>query len=139
MPRATSAPASMRRHRKVLHRAKGFYGASHRWYRAAIEATMRAMRYQQYGRKLRKRDFRAMWIIRISAACRMRGVSYSAFMACVAKAKIALNRKMLSELAIADPVAFDQVFTAAMGKAPQYVVEPVSRRPAPAAEAAASK
>lgn len=137
MPRAKTGAASTRRHKKVLARAKGFYGASHRWYRNAIEATMRAMRYAQHGRKTKKRDFRQMWIIRISAACRMRGASYSAFIAGLVKANITLNRKMLAEIAVSDPAAFDQIFTAALGKAPEYTMEFPNRQPKEADAAAA--
>lgn len=89
-----------RRHKKFLHDAKGFRGARHRLYRTAREAVERAWQNSFYGRKQRKRDFRALWIMRINAGCRLGGLSYSRFMHGLKLAGIVLNRKVLSNLAI---------------------------------------
>jgi large subunit ribosomal protein L20 len=88
---------------------KGHRGAVSRQYRLAKEATVRAAVNARVGRKLKKRDFRGLWIIRLSAACRRRGLRYSEFINGCKKAGIALNRKMLSEIAIADPPGFDAI------------------------------
>ena len=103
MSRATNAPASRERRRRRLERAKGFYGARSKLFRTATEAVDRALRLSTIHRKLRKRDFRQLWIARINAATRAEGLSYSAFMAGLIKAGVTLNRKMLSEIAIHDP------------------------------------
>ena len=107
MPRTNMSPARKRKHKRVLKAAKGYWGARSRLYRTAKEAVMRANAYAYRDRRVRKREFRALWITRVSAACRARGISYSVFMNRLAKAEIALNRKMLSEIAIADPAGFD--------------------------------
>jgi large subunit ribosomal protein L20 len=86
--------------------AKGFYGAKHSTYRAAKPATMRALRSAYVGRKNRKRDFRKLWIARINAAARMNDMSYSKLIGGLKKAGVEINRKMLSEMAVADPAAF---------------------------------
>ena len=109
MSRATNAPASRERRRRVLERAKGFRGPRSKNIRQAMEAVDRAMRLATVHRKLKKRDFRRLWIARISAAVRAEGVSYSAFMAGLAKAGVTLNRKMLSEIAIQDPAGFKAI------------------------------
>jgi large subunit ribosomal protein L20 len=106
MPRATNAPASRRRRKRTLERAKGFRGSRSKLYRTATEAVDRAMRMATIHRKLKKRDYRALWIARISAACRTNGVSYSRFIEGLTKANVGLNRKMLSEIAIRDPEGF---------------------------------
>ena len=106
MSRATNAPASRERRRRRLERAKGFYGARSKLFRTATEAVDRALRLSTIHRKLRKRDFRQLWIARINAATRAEGLSYSAFMAGLIKAGVTLNRKMLSEIAIHDPAGF---------------------------------
>ena len=95
-----------KKRRKVLKLAKGYYGAKSKQYRAASEQVARSLRYAYEGRKMRKRDFRRLWITRISAATRVNGMNYSTFMNGLKKAGITLNRKMLSEIAIADPAAF---------------------------------
>jgi len=109
MPRATNAPASRRRKRNRLARAKGFRGARSKLFRQATEAVDRAMRMATVHRKRRKREFRSLWIARVSAACRENGVTYSRFMEGLTKAGVALNRKMLSEIAIHDPKGFTAV------------------------------
>jgi large subunit ribosomal protein L20 len=106
MARATNAPASRQRRKRRLEQAKGFYGARSKQFRLATEAVDRAQRLATIHRKLKKRDYRSLWIVRISAACRGQGISYSRFVEGLTKAKVRLNRKMLSEIAIRDPEGF---------------------------------
>ena len=108
MSRATNAPASRERRRRVLDKAKGFR-AQRKHYRQAQEATDRAMAMATIHRKLRKRDYRSLWITRINAAVRALGLSYSQFLGGLTKAGVALNRKALSEIAIADPEGFKAI------------------------------
>ena len=107
--RATNAPASRERRRRRLELAKGFYGARSKLFRTATEAVDRAMRLSTAHRKLKKRDFRQLWIARINAATRLQGMSYSKFMAGLIKAGVTLNRKSLSEIAINDPEGFKTI------------------------------
>ena len=107
--RATNAPASRERCRRRLKLAKGFYGARSKLFRTATEAVDRAMRLSTEHRKLKKRDFRQLWIARINAATRLQGMSYSKFMAGLIKAGVTLNRKSLSEIAINDPAGFKTI------------------------------
>ena len=107
--RATNGPATRQRRNRILKRAKGFRGGRGRLYRTAKEVTMRADVFAFAGRRAKKRDFRRLWITRITAAVRARGLMYSRFICGVARAGIMLNRKELSELAIHDPAAFDSV------------------------------
>ena len=107
--RATNAPASRARRRRRLELAKGFRGARSKLFRTATEAVDRAQRLATIHRKLKKRDFRQLWIARINAAVRPEGISYSAFIAGLLKAGVTLNRKMLSEIAIHDPEGFKQI------------------------------
>jgi len=109
MPRATNAPASRRRRRRRLSLAKGFYGARHRLFRQATAAVDRAMKLATIHRKLKKRDYRDLWIARLSAACRPHGLNYSRFIEGLTKANVLLNRKMLSEIAIQDPKGFAEI------------------------------
>ena len=104
--RVTTATASRERRRRRLELAKGFYGARSKLFRTATEAVDRAMRLATEHRKLKKRDFRQLWIARINAASRAEGISYSKFMAGLIKAGVTLNRKSLSEIAIQDPAGF---------------------------------
>mgnify|MGYP002515920997 FL=1 len=104
--RVTNAPASRERRRRRLELAKGFYGARSKLFRTATEAVDRAMRLATEHRKLAKRNFRQLWIARINAATRLEGISYSKFIAGLTKAGVAINRKMLSEIAIQDPAGF---------------------------------
>lgn len=106
MPRATNAPASRLRRKRRLKQARGFYGARHRLYRQATEAVNRAMALATAHRKLKKREYRGLWIARLTAACRANGITYSRFIEALTKLRIALNRKMLSEIAIHDPAGF---------------------------------
>ena len=109
MARVKGALNTRKKHKKVLKLAKGFRGGESRIYRTANQAVMRSMQNVYIGRKRRKRDFRRLWIARISAAAKMNGMNYSTFMNGLKKANIEMNRKMLSEIAIADPAAFTQL------------------------------
>lgn len=113
MPRVRKGAARHQAKKRVLKAARGQRGAPGRLYRLAKEATVRAAVYARRDRKRRKRDFRSMWIVRLNAACRQRGVRYSNFINGCKKANIQLNRKMLSEIAIADPAGFDAIVNAA--------------------------
>lgn len=106
MPRATNAPASRKRRNNTLKEARGFRGGRSKLYRTATESVDRAMRMAYEHRRTRKREFRALWIARISAAAKLNGMNYSTFMNGATKANIGLNRKMLSEIAIHDPEGF---------------------------------
>ena len=106
MARVKGAVTTRKRHKKILKLAKGYRGAKSKLFRTANEAVMKSLVYSYIGRKQRKRDFRQLWIARINAAARMNGMSYSKFMNGLKKANIEINRKMLSEIAIADPKAF---------------------------------
>lgn len=109
MSRATNAPASRRRRKRRLELAKGFYGGRSRLFRTATESVDRAMKMSYEHRKLKKRDYRGLWIQRLGAACRLNNITYSRFMEGVIKAGITLNRKMLSEIAIHDPEGFAKI------------------------------
>ena len=104
--RVTNAPASRERRRRRLELAKGFYGARSKLFRTATEAVDRPMRLSTEHRKLKKRNFRQLWIGRVNAAARLEGISYSRLIAGLTKAGVTLNRKMLSEIAIHDPEGF---------------------------------
>lgn len=106
MARIKGAIMTRKRRNKVLKLAKGYYGSKHALFKTAKQAVMKSGNYAYIGRKLKKRDFRRLWITRISAGCKMNGMNYSSFMNGLKKAGINLNRKMLSEIAIADPAAF---------------------------------
>lgn len=109
MPRVTNAPASRLRRRRRLNMAKGFRGSRSKLFRQATEAVDRAMRMSTIHRKTRKRDFRSLWIVRISAACRANSITYSRLMDGLRKAEVGLNRKMLSEIAIHDAEGFTSI------------------------------
>jgi large subunit ribosomal protein L20 len=109
MPRAKGGFKTRKRRRKLLEKAKGYYGAKSRLFRVATEAVDKAMQYAYRDRKNKKREFRALWITRINAGVRALGMSYSVFMARLKKADIALNRKALADLAYNDPSAFSQL------------------------------
>src|SRR5437867_8554808 len=113
MPRARTGVAHTRRRNRVLKRAKGYVLGRSRLYRPARETIVRAGVYAYRDRRDRKRDFRRLWITRLSAACRERGITYSQFMHALKTANVELDRKTLSELAIADPTAFDQIVAVA--------------------------
>ena len=106
MSRVKNSVATRARRKRVLKLAKGYWGAKSRHFKMAKQAVMKSGNYAYIGRKQRKRDFRRLWITRISAACRINGINYSTFMNGLKKAGVTLNRKMLSEIAIADPAGF---------------------------------
>ena len=106
MARIKGAVTTRKRRKKILKLAKGFYGAKSKQFRTANQAVMRSLTNAYIGRKQKKRDFRSLWITRISAACRMNDINYSKFMYGLKLAKINLNRKMLAEIAVSDPEAF---------------------------------
>ena len=106
MARVKRAVNALKKRRKVFKLAKGYFGAKSKQYRAAAEQVRRSLRYAYVGRKLKKRDFRRLWIARINAGARINGLSYSKLMNGLKVAGIDINRKMLSELAISDPAAF---------------------------------
>ena len=106
MARIKGATMTRKRRKKVLKLAKGYFGAKSRLFKTAKEAVMKSGQYAYIGRKQKKRNFRSLWITRISAGCKMNGINYSTFMNGLKKAGITLNRKMLSEIAISDPAAF---------------------------------
>lgn len=109
MARIKRGTVSRRKHKKVLVQTKGFRGTKSRLIKVAHEAIAHRGEYAFHGRKLRKRDFRALWITRIGEAVKQEGVSYSVFMHKLKKANITLDRKMLSELVVNDPQAFKQI------------------------------
>ena len=106
MARVKSAMTTRARHKKVLKQAKGYYGAKHYRFRNANQAVLKSLAYAYVGRKDKKSDFRRLWITRINAAARMNGTTYSKLMAGLKKNNIAINRKMLAELAVNDSAAF---------------------------------
>jgi large subunit ribosomal protein L20 len=106
MPRATCAPASRKRRKRVLERAKGFRGARSKNIRTAYDAVDKAMAHAYVGRKQKKRQYRRLWTVRINAACRQLGTNYSTFINGLKKAEIDLNRKVLADIAVSDPEAF---------------------------------
>ncbi len=113
MPRVKRGFKARRRRNKVLKLAKGYRGARSKLFRSATEAVDRALNYAYRDRRVKKRDFRALWIARINAAARLDGVSYSRLIFGLKKAEIALDRKVLAEIAVTDPAAFSAVVTKA--------------------------
>jgi len=109
MARVKNGAVTKARHKKVLKAAKGYFGSKHRLYKRAKEQLMTSRKYAYRDRKQKKRDFRKLWIARINAACRMNEISYSKFINGLTRSGVEVNRKMLSELAIADPKAFTKL------------------------------
>ena len=109
MARVKGAMMTRKRRNKVLKMAKGYWGTKSKHFKMANQAVMKSGVYAYTGRKLKKRDFRRLWITRISAACKLNGMNYSTFMNGLKKAGIVINRKMLSELAVSDKAAFAQL------------------------------
>lgn len=109
MARVKRGVTARARHKKVLKAAKGYYGARSRTYRVAVQAVTKAGQYAYRDRRQKKRQFRALWIVRINAAARQHGLSYSQFMCGLKKANIEIDRKMLSELAINDKATFQAI------------------------------
>ena len=113
MARVKTAKITRKKHKKVLKMAKGYYGAKSIRFRMAKQAVMKSLQYAYVGRKLKKRDFRRLWITRISAAARANGINYSTLINGMKKANINVNRKMLAEMAVNDPKAFTELVAAA--------------------------
>ena len=109
MPRVKRGTMTHKRHKKVLDRAKGYWGGRSRLFKTAKEAVMHSMQYAYRDRRNRKRDFRRLWIIRINAACRQQGLTYSRFIEGLSKAGIDLDRKMLADMAVNDAQVFTQL------------------------------
>ena len=114
MPRVRIGAARRRKHKRILKAVKGYVGAVSRRHKLAKQKLYRSGVYATRDRKVRKREFRGLWITRLSAACRARGIRYSQLIFAMDEAGIHLNRKMLSEIAIADPPAFDAIVQKAM-------------------------
>ena len=109
MARVKTAKITRKRHKKVLKQAKGYYGAKSYRYRNAKQAVMKSGMYAYVGRKDKKSDFRKLWIVRINAAARMNGLTYSKLIAGLKKANVTINRKMLAEIAVSDAKAFAEL------------------------------
>ena len=109
MARVKTARTTRARHKKILKRAKGYYGAKHYRFRNANQAVMKSLRYAYVGRKDKKSNFRKLWITRINAAARMNGLTYSKLIAGLKKANVSINRKMLAEIAVTDEKAFAEI------------------------------
>lgn len=107
--RIKRAVNAVKKRRKILKQAKGYFGAKSKLYRTAREQVMKSGQYSYIGRKQKKRDFRALWITRINAACRQNNISYSRFVAGLKKANVSLNRKVLADMAVREPQAFSQL------------------------------
>ena len=116
MARVKRAMMTRKRRNKILKMAKGYWGSKSKHYKMANQAMMKSLTYAYVGRRLKKRDFRRLWITRISAACKANGMNYSTFMHGLKLADIQIDRKMLSELAVNDKVAFAQLVELAKGK-----------------------
>lgn len=117
MPRAKGGPKTRQRRKKVLKQAKGYWGGRRRLYRPAAETVTRALAFAYRDRRQKKREFRSLWVLRINAACRGLGLSYSVFVAGLKKAGVALDRKILAELAVTDPAAFARLVETARSHA----------------------
>jgi len=116
MSRVKRGLATKKRHKRLLKQTKGFWGQRKNVFRRASETLMRALAFAFKGRRLKKRDFRALFITRISAACKSNGISYSVFINSLKKMNVVLNRKMLSQLAIFEPKAFEKLAVLAKNK-----------------------
>ena len=119
MARVSNTPATRKRRKKVLKLAKGYWGSKSKHFKMANQAVMKSLTYAYVGRKLKKRDFRRLWILRINAACRANGINYSRFMHGLKLSGITMNRKMLSEMAIHEPQAFTELVGTAKSVLPQ--------------------
>ncbi|MCS7062788.1 MAG: 50S ribosomal protein L20 [Methylacidiphilales bacterium] len=113
MARTTNAPASRERRKRMLKAAKGFRGNRSKLFRYAKDALMKAKYWSYRDRKTRKRNFRSLWIIRINAACRSLGITYNRFIEQLKKSKISIDRKILADLAVREPKAFEAIVAAA--------------------------
>ena len=113
MPRVTNSPASRKRRKKVLKYAKGYFGSKSKLFRYAKEAVQHAWQYAYIDRKKKRANMRGLWIVRVNAACREAGITYSRFMEGLKAAKCALDRKVIADLAATDAVAFGELVTLA--------------------------
>jgi large subunit ribosomal protein L20 len=111
MPRVKRGVTARAKHKKIMKKAKGYYGARSRVYRVAKQAVIKSLQYAYRDRRQRKRQFRALWIVRINAAARRFGMSYSRFQAGLKRAEVAIDRKILADIAVNDPVAFELLVT----------------------------
>ena len=109
MPRSQNAVASRKRRKKILKKARGYRGARHRTFTQASDAVRKALQHQYEHRRLRKRSFRRLWIVRINAAARLHDLSYSVFMNGLKRANVEIDRKMQAELAVREPAAFEEL------------------------------
>ncbi|MBW2700878.1 MAG: 50S ribosomal protein L20 [Deltaproteobacteria bacterium] len=109
MPRATNAPARRRRRKKVLKQARGFYGGQSKSFRVAAHKVKHALAFAYVGRKVKKREYRSLWNVRINAATRLHGLSYSKFIHGLSKAGVELDRKVLADIALHDPDGFAKI------------------------------
>ncbi|MDD5504777.1 MAG: 50S ribosomal protein L20 [Candidatus Omnitrophica bacterium] len=116
MARVTHGVSSRKRRKKVLKAAKGYRAGRGKLYRTAKETVARARAYSYRDRKVKKRDFRSLWVVRINAACKLNGIKYSEFIAGLAKAKVLINRKSLAELAVSHKAAFGKLVDIAKHK-----------------------
>jgi len=116
LPRAKSGKITHRRHKKVLELTKGHRGKRHSLYRVAHESMLHSLDYAYCHRRERKGDFRRLWIVRISAAARAQGLSYSQLIASLRKSNVEVNRKMLAEMAVKDPASFTELLASALPK-----------------------
>jgi large subunit ribosomal protein L20 len=142
MARVKGGLISRKKKNKVIHSAKGYFGSKHSKFHTAKQAVMKSGQYAYVGRRLKKRDFRSLWIARINAGCRANGMNYSTFMNGLKKAGIELNRKMLAELAVSDAQAFaGLVETAKSGKVKEVALDlkPVEKKAAPVKKTPAKK
>jgi large subunit ribosomal protein L20 len=117
MPRAKGGSKTRQRRKKVLKKAKGYVGGRRKLYRTAKETVLRAGAFAYTGRKQKKRLARSLWIVRINAACRQAGISYSVFMAALKKSGVLLDRKVLAEIAATDPAGFAKLAESAKAQA----------------------
>jgi len=115
MPRTKTSVKSRRRRKKILRAARGYVGSKHRLYRTALESVRRALAYAYRDRRTKKRDMRSLWIVRINAAARMQGIGYGRLIDGLEKAGVAIDRKILADLAVTDEAAFSEI----VGKAKQ--------------------
>ena len=113
MPRAKKGAASNRARKRVMKAAEGYVGGRRKLFRTAKETVMRAMRYATRDRRVHKREIRALWIARVNAAVRERGLTYSRFIEGLRKANVTLDRKIMAEIAVSDPAGFDLIFAKA--------------------------
>ena len=127
MPRVKGSTIHRARRKKVMEKAKGYFGSKHRLYKSAKEQVMHSGKYAYRDRRQKKRDFRKLWITRINAACRENEISYSKFINGLSKAGVTVNRKMLSEIAIDNPKSFSDLVTIAKGALDGKVVKEVKR------------